>query len=281
MHGLGSWHVHRSGGGDRRRATSDNTTRTASRSIRNSGSSPLTDGMGGHRAGEIASAMAAQIILAGLRQRLPHWVRRRPALPTAGRRGEHKPSQSGNLGLLARTHARYRHGNDPRSGAIPRQPVVIGHIGDSRVYRLREGQLQLLTRDDSLLRDQVDVGIISVADAGESHNRSLVTQALGVAEQVAAHVREVRRDAGRHVRPVLRRPQRPGRDADIELILQSRRQPASRRAAARADRQGQRGLRQHHRDRRACAQALPRGRADGGAPLVALKFGARRWRSWS
>jgi protein phosphatase len=99
--------------------------------------------------------------------------------------------------------------------------IVLGHVGDSRIYRLRGNTLELLTRDDSLLRDQVDLGLIAAADASASHNRSLVTQALGMAEVVPPHLRE--EDAA------------PGDlyllcsdglndlvdDADIELILTS------------------------------------------------------------
>ncbi len=68
--------------------------------------------------------------------------------------------------------------------------VALAHVGDSRIYRLRNNALQLLTSDDSLLRDQIELGFISVANAGDSHNRSLVTQALGVEESVGAHLRE-------------------------------------------------------------------------------------------
>ena len=68
--------------------------------------------------------------------------------------------------------------------------VALGHIGDSRIYRLRNDALQLLTRDDSLLRDQIELGLISAVDARDSHNRSLVTQALGIAKSIHAHVRE-------------------------------------------------------------------------------------------
>ena len=68
--------------------------------------------------------------------------------------------------------------------------VALAHIGDSRIYRLRNNALQLLTSDDSLLRDQIELGFISFADAGDSHNRSLVTQALGIEERVGAHLRE-------------------------------------------------------------------------------------------
>jgi protein phosphatase len=68
--------------------------------------------------------------------------------------------------------------------------VTLGHVGDSRVYRLRGDTLELLTRDDSLLRDQVELGLISATDASESHNRSLVTRALGIGDSVAGHLRE-------------------------------------------------------------------------------------------
>ena len=68
--------------------------------------------------------------------------------------------------------------------------VTLAHVGDSRIYRLRDDLLELLTRDDSLLREQVELGMIAAADARGSHNRNLVTRALGIDRQVSAHVRE-------------------------------------------------------------------------------------------
>jgi protein phosphatase len=68
--------------------------------------------------------------------------------------------------------------------------VTLAHVGDSRIYRLRDGELQLLTRDDSLLRDQIDLDLIDAQDAGGSHNRHLVTGALGIHEDVALHLQE-------------------------------------------------------------------------------------------
>jgi protein phosphatase len=67
--------------------------------------------------------------------------------------------------------------------------VALGHVGDSRIYRLRDDQLALLTRDDSLVREAVDQGVINAAEAAASHNRSLVTQALGVAPSIEANLR--------------------------------------------------------------------------------------------
>jgi protein phosphatase len=66
--------------------------------------------------------------------------------------------------------------------------VVLAHVGDSRIYRVRRDKLTLLTRDDSLLRDQVELGVISASEASKSHNRSLVTRALGIEARVSPHL---------------------------------------------------------------------------------------------
>jgi len=150
----------------------------------------VADGMGGHRAGEIASAMATEIALAGLRRRIPEF---------RSRAGQHSPLlaveesiNQANLAIWGAAQAdaaRLGMGTTLALALFHDDRIVIGHVGDSRIYRLRDGALRLLTRDDSLLRDQVDARLISVAEAGASHNRSLVTQALGAAEHVVAHVR--------------------------------------------------------------------------------------------
>jgi len=57
--------------------------------------------------------------------------------------------------------------------------ITIGHVGDSRAYRLRAGRLKLLTRDHSLLQQQAETGLLHRAGARVSQNRSLVTRALG------------------------------------------------------------------------------------------------------
>src|SRR4029450_9623640 len=130
----------------------------------------VADGMGGHRGGEVASAMAVQIVLTGLRQRLAEL---RPAAQ------QHSPLlvveesiNQANLAIWAAAQAsagQVGMGTTLALALFPDNRIVIGHIGDSRVYRLRGGKVQLMTRDDSLLRDEVDVGLISVADAGVSH----------------------------------------------------------------------------------------------------------------
>ncbi len=149
----------------------------------------LADGMGGHRAGEVASRMATETLVAGLsaavdsfrangRQHAPLLAlgqsinRANKAIHEAGR------LDSRYRGMGTTMAVAFFHGNR----------VTLGHVGDSRIYRLRDRQLSLLTRDDSLLRDQVELGVISAEEASQSHNRSLVTRALGIEEKVSPHL---------------------------------------------------------------------------------------------
>jgi PPM family protein phosphatase len=62
--------------------------------------------------------------------------------------------------------------------------VVVGHVGDSRAYRLRAGRLQQLTRDHSLLQEQVDAGLITPEQAVYATHKNLVTRAVGVEDTV-------------------------------------------------------------------------------------------------
>lgn len=151
----------------------------------------LADGMGGHRAGEVASHMATQIIMSGLQTQVA---------TIRSDAGQHSPLRAVELSInrankavldAAQGQSTYHGmGTTVAMTLFYDNRVVLGHIGDSRIYRFRRDFLQLLTRDDSLLTEQIELGFISAADAGESHNRSLVTQALGIEESVRAHLQE-------------------------------------------------------------------------------------------
>ena len=151
----------------------------------------LADGMGGHRAGEVASQMATQIILKDLQARGGRFRTRagQPSPMQATDQSINRANQA--IFEAAQAQSTYRGmGTTLALALFNGNRVVLGHIGDSRIYRLRGDVLQLLTRDDSLLRDQIERGLISAADAGVSHNRSLVTQALGIGQSIRAHLRE-------------------------------------------------------------------------------------------
>jgi protein phosphatase len=68
--------------------------------------------------------------------------------------------------------------------------LILGHIGDSRCYRVRDGVLQQITRDHSWLQEQVDAGLLTAQQAALSSNRNLVTRALGVEPNVMMEVNE-------------------------------------------------------------------------------------------
>lgn len=65
---------------------------------------------------------------------------------------------------------------------------VLGHIGDSRTYRLRNGQLQRLTKDHTFIQDQIDQGVIS-RDQARSHKlRNVISRAVGVEDHVEVDI---------------------------------------------------------------------------------------------
>src|SRR3954466_11299170 len=71
--------------------------------------------------------------------------------------------------------------------------LLMGHVGDSRGYRLRAGRLQQITHDHSLLQEQIDAGLITAEQAAFSANKNLVTRAVGVEDTVLleTHLHEV------------------------------------------------------------------------------------------
>ena len=150
----------------------------------------LADGMGGYNAGEVASGMATSLVCSSLVQ----WLGAHAA-PTAR---ELALAMEKSVGQANRAIFDAANGNPQYSGmgttlvmvAVAGGHLVVGHVGDSRAYRLRGGQLQRLTRDHSLLQEQLDAGLITPAQAARSTNRNLVTRALGVEAEVSLEARE-------------------------------------------------------------------------------------------
>ena len=73
--------------------------------------------------------------------------------------------------------------------------ISIGHIGDSRCYRLRADKFEQLTHDHSLLQEQIDSGMLTPEQAKYSLNKNLVTRALGIEAVVPADIAEYRVEA--------------------------------------------------------------------------------------
>ena len=146
----------------------------------------LADGMGGYNAGEVASSMAttrlASELESALAARAPH--------ATDGPGGEAFAGQCLRDAVADANAAIFQAAQDEAGYAgmgttlvaalFFDDRVAVAHVGDSRLYRLRDGTLSLLTHDHSLLQEQIDSGLLSAEEARHSLNRNLVTRALGV-----------------------------------------------------------------------------------------------------
>lgn len=151
----------------------------------------LADGMGGYQAGEVASAMATGTVSATLGT----WLLGKRA-KTNTRDIVSAMRQSVDQANLAIFQASIDNPQFTGMGTTLVMAVfcgaraLVGHIGDSRCYRWREGRLEQLTRDHSLLQEQVDAGLLTPEQAEHAPHRNLVTRALGVESAVALDVAE-------------------------------------------------------------------------------------------
>jgi len=151
----------------------------------------LADGMGGYNAGEIASGMATAFI----KSELSRWLAE--AGPGAKvkeiRRAMEICVDNANLSVYnaANSNAQYAGmGTTLVVGVLRDETLLVGHIGDSRCYRWRGGALEQITKDHSLLQEQLDAGLITPAQAATSSIKNLVTRALGVEDMVVLEVNE-------------------------------------------------------------------------------------------
>ena len=148
--------------------------------------------MGGYNAGEVASGMAAEFLMTHLDADLGEWRRE---LKKRGRGALHALLRAridgANTAIIAAAdrHSKYYGMGTTLVMALFFDDVLTTvHLGDSRAYRLRNSTLTLLTRDHSLLQDQLDAGVLSPAEARISTNKNFVTRALGVDASVDAEI---------------------------------------------------------------------------------------------
>jgi PPM family protein phosphatase len=149
----------------------------------------LADGMGGYNAGEVASGMATDFLVRELGQ----WLRDAgPQAPDRDvRRAMDVCVDNANRAIFNAAHAQAQFagmGTTLVVGVFRGSQLLLGHIGDSRAYRWRDGRLTQLTRDHSLLQEQIDAGLISPEQAAHSHQKNLVTRAVGVEDVVLLEV---------------------------------------------------------------------------------------------
>jgi len=151
----------------------------------------LADGMGGYNAGEVASGMA----IAFLRRELAWWLLEagNRASTQALRRKMDACVNDANHAIFSAAGANPDYagmGTTLVAGVFLGSQLVLGHIGDSRCYRLRSHMLEQITKDHSMLQEQIDAGLITPEQAFTSPHRNLITRALGVERQVVIEINE-------------------------------------------------------------------------------------------
>lgn len=151
----------------------------------------VCDGMGGMAAGEVASKLGVDTILDYYRQGTEAGT-----LPAYGTQMENVSPRANALGSAiqlanaaifeaAKRHAAH-HGMGSTIVAVSVENgfFSIGHVGDSRIYLVRNGQIQQLTNDHSLVMEQVRRGLITLEEARKSEVQNIIIRALGSEETV-------------------------------------------------------------------------------------------------
>jgi len=144
----------------------------------------LADGMGGYRGGDVASAMAVECVRDSLKN---------SAIGSASEAlaGLRNATIQANDRIFRVSHSDrnlYGMGSTLVTVRCFEDMIAVAHVGDSRLYRYRPDQLVQMTRDHSLLQEQVDGGMMSADAARTSPGRSLLTRALGVEPSVVPDV---------------------------------------------------------------------------------------------
>ena len=152
----------------------------------------LADGMGGYNAGEVASDIAISVIKEYVHDKLHSFL----SLLIPHQPNELQHIVEGAVELANNTILNTSL-NEPQFMGMGTTLVmslcygdilVVAHVGDSRAYRLRSGELTQITRDHSVVQEQIDAGMITAESAQYSDIKNLVTRAVGVGFPVDVEV---------------------------------------------------------------------------------------------
>jgi protein phosphatase len=155
----------------------------------------LADGMGGYNAGEVASGIATTVITTELQQLLeetpPYASGKDGHSVAAAMLREQIAKANTSIYQAAQSQQQYAGmGTTLVVALFYDNKLAVAHIGDSRVYLLRGGNFTQVTKDHSLLQEQIDSGLITREQARQSANKNLVTRALGIDPSVEPEIHE-------------------------------------------------------------------------------------------
>jgi len=155
----------------------------------------VADGMGGHRAGNVASAIAVGLteqIWAELdRNQLPSVKKARELVNNLLSEANGKI-----LNEAKKESERRGMGTTLTAALLCGNRLTIGHVGDSRAYKILDGQISLLTKDHSLIGTLIEEGRLKPEEAENHPQKHVLTRALGVSSDLEIDITELEIDAG-------------------------------------------------------------------------------------
>jgi PPM family protein phosphatase len=134
----------------------------------------VADGVGGHDRGEVASQTAVESVIAGFKS-APRGEALTASLPRIVQKANLQVYEVGRAGSPGGVNM----ATTIVACALRYDRAVIAHVGDSRCYLIRHGIAQQLTRDHTVVADQVRLGILTPQEAAESEKRHLLSRSLG------------------------------------------------------------------------------------------------------
>ena len=153
----------------------------------------LADGMGGYNAGEVASGIAVAMLNTEMKQAFeshePHAVD--AVGETLAEKFVRENSAKANAAIYQTAKSQPQYAGMGTTLVVALffdNRMTVGHIGDSRLYRLRGETFEQVTRDHSLLQEQIDSGMITKEQARYSQNKNLVTRAVGIDPEVETEI---------------------------------------------------------------------------------------------
>ncbi len=147
----------------------------------------VADGMGGHKAGDVASKMAVSVVERLLRNQAPSPKLLQSAIEEANALIYEEQLNNPDYSGMGTTMTLIWEDDDR---------VLLGHVGDSRAYRVRKKSISQVSQDHSMVAEMVRKGLITEEEARVHPYRNIITRALGTAETIEVDVEELDKKPG-------------------------------------------------------------------------------------